>query len=185
MNSASREPLTLMGLRLSKAELILKHKIQLVGILAKEYSLKVVRKNPCYLGFYKDIKTSLRILKFKKLLNLNKLKFKRNKKNNNLLNLEVKLKINVKKLKSWKKRNKNCNKNNQKIIKFNLSKTIINKTKNKNILKRPHNSIKRTMNLKKNQSNQKNHLKSQKIKKSRLQHGQKLKNNKKKRKKKK
>jgi len=58
MNSVSRELLNLMGLRLSKAELILKHKIQLVGILAKEYSLKVVRKNPCYLGFYRDIETS-------------------------------------------------------------------------------------------------------------------------------
>jgi hypothetical protein len=41
------------------------------------------------------------------------------------------------------------------------------------------------MNLKKDQSNQKNHLKSQKNKKSQLQHGLKLKNNKKKRKKKK
>jgi hypothetical protein len=74
---------------------------------------------------------------------------------------------------------------NQQILKFNLSKTIINKTKSKNTLKRLHNNIKRMMNLTKNQYNQKNHLKRQKIKKSRLQHGQKLKNNKKKRKKKK
>jgi hypothetical protein len=58
MNLVSREQQTQMDLRLSKVELILKHKIQLVGIHAKKYSLKVVRRNPCYLGFYKDIKTS-------------------------------------------------------------------------------------------------------------------------------
>jgi hypothetical protein len=133
----------LMDLSLSKVELILNHKIQLVGILAKKYFRKVVRRDPCYLEFYKDIKASLRILKSKKLLNLNKRWFKRNKKNNNLWNLEVKLKINVKKLKFWKKLNKNCNKSNQQIIRFNLNNSIINKIKNKNMHKSRRNNMKK------------------------------------------